>query len=433
MASNRQQMLSRYRQTRGITGPWQLQGRIPPTPEQAVVIPALAEQDVLFATLDSLAANPEQQLAATLIVVIVNQREDAAEAIRRENLATLAELERYAANSPLQLAWIDAASTGHELPNQRGGVGMARKLGFDLALAQLEPSRNAFIASLDADTLVRTDYLEALEEHFARNPDGAAVIPYCHQPGLDVSHQAAIDRYELFLRHYVLGLSLAGSPYAYHSIGSALVFSPAAYLKSGGMNCRRAGEDFYLLQQLQKTSGVRQLPGTVVYPSARTSDRVPFGTGERVGRLLLGEISAVTFHAADCFRVLSDWLQLVTSDPDAGQEVLLERLDAVSPAAADYLLSAGFDIIWQRLQRNHPQPRQRLAAFHGWFDALRSLKMIHHLSAAASSRIDADAAIKPLLQWAGWPIVDKPAKQLVLLRCRQTGESKPESFCPCRS
>jgi hypothetical protein len=32
------------------------------------------------------------------------------------------------------------------------------------------------------------------------------------------------------------------------------------------MNLRRAGEDFYFLQQLAKTSGVSGLTGTEVYP-----------------------------------------------------------------------------------------------------------------------------------------------------------------------
>ena len=37
----------------------------------------------------------------------------------------------------LQIGWIDAASNGLELSPKDGGVGMARKIGFDLALPQL--------------------------------------------------------------------------------------------------------------------------------------------------------------------------------------------------------------------------------------------------------------------------------------------------------
>jgi Glycosyl transferase family group 2 len=422
--------LEKYLARHGVDGPWTLREASGLGFRHAVVIPALAEQDSLFTTLDALASNSAEALAETLVTVVVNQRQDAPDAIRRENLATLRDLELYASRSPLRLAWVDAASAGRELPNSRGGVGLARKLGFDLSLARLDPSPHGFIASLDADTLVRPDYLPALARHFSQSAAGAAVIPFCHQPGTSTAQQAAITRYELYLRHYLLGLTLAGSPYAYHSIGSALAFRPAAYIKSGGMNVRQAGEDFYLLQQLQKTSGVEALAGTVVYPAARCSTRVPFGTGEKVARLMDGEQQAVTFYAADCFRALATWLQLATANLDASGEQLLEKLATTSPAAAEYLREAGFVNGWQRVQKNHPQPPQRRAAFHGWFDALRSLKMIHHLSATAHPRIDSEVALKPLLAWAGWPIVDKPAGQLVLIRNRQTGEPFPESSCP---
>lgn len=424
------QDLERYRQTRALAGPWQLQGSFRSGLTQAVVIPALAERQSLPDCLAALSANPAALLAKTLVVVVINQRLDARETIRRENLATLADLARQAGGSALQLGWVDAASPGKELPNCRGGVGMARKLGFDLALAQLDVTPHSFIASLDADTLVRPDYLPALAGHFADHPDTAAVIPYCHQPGETAAQQAAIEHYELYLRHYTLGLSLAGSPYAYHSIGSALACSPMAYLNAGGMNCRQAGEDFYLLQQLQKTAGVRHMQGTVVYPSARGSDRVPFGTGERVERLIQGDTAAVRFYAAECFRTLSAWLQLVAGNLDASGDRLLERLAEVTPTAAEFLDRAGFAASWQRLRRNHRLPAQRLRAFHTWFDALRSLRMVHHLSATTWPNVAPGAALVPLFDWAGWSTVDKPAELLVLLRGRQTGEHASASGCP---
>jgi len=422
--------VEKYLARHGLDGPWSIEGtRGKPFPN-AVVIPALAEIDSLFQTLDSLAVNPARQLSRTLILVVVNHRVAAAVALRRENLATLDTLKRYAEDSPLQLGWVDAASPGRELPDRRGGVGMARKIGFDLVLRHIASPPAGFIASLDADTLVRPDYLPALEAHFAKNPASAATIPYCHQPASEPTQQAAIDAYELFLRHYVLGLALAGSPFAYHSIGSALAFSCSAYLKCGGMNLRQAGEDFYLLQQLQKTSGVGQLSGTVVYPSARISTRTPFGTGERVARLLRDDASTLQFYATECFRILATWLQLVTNNLNASGQQLLQKLAATSPEASAFLHKHNFLRAWQRLQQNHHQPRQRQAAFHGWFDALRSLQLIHHLSATSSPRVDAATAVGQLLHWAGWSTVDKPAAQLVLLRSKQTGEETPGSFCP---
>ena len=50
---------------------------------------------------------------------------------------------------------------GYEIPQNTGGVGMARKIGMDMALRLLKKSstpRN-LILSLDADTLVQNNYL----------------------------------------------------------------------------------------------------------------------------------------------------------------------------------------------------------------------------------------------------------------------------------
>jgi len=47
-------------------------------------------------------------------------------------------------------------------------------------------------------------------------------------------------------------LQQAGSPYAYHTIGSAFACRAEAYIAAGGMNRRHAAEDFYFLQQLAK-------------------------------------------------------------------------------------------------------------------------------------------------------------------------------------
>ncbi|MFN2257642.1 MAG: hypothetical protein ABR516_04110, partial [Desulfuromonadaceae bacterium] len=75
----------------------------------AVIIPALAEGDELFATLASLACNPACALKQVLILVVVNQRCDAPAEIKIQNRADLEHLLTYArATLHLNLAWIDA-------------------------------------------------------------------------------------------------------------------------------------------------------------------------------------------------------------------------------------------------------------------------------------------------------------------------------------
>src|SRR5690606_30362640 len=105
--------------------------------------------------------------------------------------------------------------------------------------------RLGLIISLDADTLVEPNYLQALRKEFDLQDAWAAVIDFAHPLAGPVEQQAAILAYEIHLRYHVLGLRYAGSPYAFHTVGSAMACTAEAYVAAGGMNRRQAGEDFY--------------------------------------------------------------------------------------------------------------------------------------------------------------------------------------------
>jgi hypothetical protein len=387
---------SSYRK-RLLSGPWSLAGCAAGGCRGAVIIPACAEQESLPQTLTSLAANPQEKLTDWLVIVVVNQPADAAPADRRDNLATLDWLQTARDTLP-NLAWVDAVSSGRQLPARDAGVGLARKLGCDLALERLRDER-AVLASLDADTLVEPSYLQAMETHFTRTTAGGAALPFAHQPAATNEHQAAIDLYELYQRHYVYGLHLAESPYAYHSIGSALACRASAYLAAGGMNRRKAGEDFYFLQQLAKTSGVAPLSGTTVHPSPRNSHRVPFGTGEKVARLLRGE-AAINFYPQSAFAGLQLLLRSVKQQPGSAAEPFLHQLTSASPETADFLRQERFVETWTKLADQHRTPETMQRAFHGWFDALKSWRLIRHLSLARPAA-NVDQALAELLHWGG--------------------------------
>lgn len=391
--------LQRYLSTRAASGPWTIEGCGRSDFTGAVVIPALAESSHLFATLASLAANPPELLERFLILVVVNHRADADVADKADNVSLLRRLAAGDGVPPmLNLAWVDAASPGRELPVKGGGVGLARKIGCDLALCRLcFAGPPPVLVSLDADTLVETTYLGAILDHFRTVREGGAVIPYRHQPGATAAGEAAIRQYELFLRHYVHGLRLAGSPYAYHSIGSALACRADAYVKAGGMNRRPAGEDFYFLQQLAKTAGVAFLTGTTVFPSARPSARTPYGTGRSISRLLAGDLQAVRFYPAAVFEILGGWLQLAQQNWNAPAEALLARARSFCPELTEYLVTQDFVTVWDRLQRQHRHEAAFLQAFHGWFDALRTLRLIHQLCRGAHPPYAADTPPPPLL------------------------------------
>jgi hypothetical protein len=407
-----------------VSGPWRIEGCTEGGFGGAVVIPALAESATLFATLSSLACNPQELCGRFLTLVVVNQRADAPDEDRADNLALLM---RLAAGDPrlsrLKLAWVDAASPGLEMPVNGGGVGLARRIGLDLALSRLEGlNGDPLLVCLDADTLVRPDYLPALARHFVQSACGAAVIPFCHQRGPSAESDRIISRYELFLRSYVLGLALAGSPYAFHSVGSAMACRASSYVKIGGMNSRSAGEDFYFLQQLARTVGVEQVRGTVVHPSPRASRRVPFGTGRSVLRMLAGGEREQLFYHPACFHLLGGWLALVAAQPDTDGRSLREQAGGVSPCLGEFLDLNRFEEIWGKLRRNNPGPMALLKAYHGWFDGLKTMKLIHHLSAGPFPRCEPEDALADLFAWGGLAPVSGIENQLKALRYLQNGE-----------
>ena len=199
--------------------------------------------------------------------------------------------------------------------------------------------------------------------------------------------------------------------------------SKAAYLKMGGMNARSAGEDFYFLQQLQRTSGIAQVAGTIVRPAARSSHRVPFGTGKSISRILQEGEESQSFYRADCFRILGEWLALVEGGPGLSGEALLAASTRIDPELAGYLAQAGFASVWERLGKNASSPAALLAAFHGWFDALKTVRLIHHLS-LSYPRCRADQSLPELFEFCGVPAAHGELAQLQLLRGLQNGTHK---------
>lgn len=418
--------ISRYFARQALQGPWQLQGNEGAGWAGAVVIPSLAEGDSLFATLDSLAANPPEARRNWLVVVVINQRVDAPDSERRQNRTDLERLNGWADQRILPLAWVDATSKQRELPVRHGGVGLARKIGLDLALARLDGLRCPLLACLDADALVEPTYLDALTSHFQNCPMGGAVLPFRHQLAEDAVHQQAIDRYELYLRSYVLGLAQARSPYAFVSIGSAMACTAQAYLRCGGMNRRQAAEDFYFLDKLAKTAGVARLHGTRVHPAPRASQRVPFGTGRSIGRQLAGEPGVVRFYPLQPFEILGQWLAAVRRGMTSDAETLSRQAGQISPVLGGFLEACDWQRVWSRLQANHATDDARLRAFHVWFDGLRTLRLVHTLCDSGYERSEDPGILAPLLRRAGLSVAD-----LTIVQALEQLRDVQERAAPC--
>ncbi|MBW4055706.1 MAG: hypothetical protein HIU83_09925 [Proteobacteria bacterium] len=409
--------IATYLSKRAEAEPWKINGVPSRGFTGAVVIPSLAEAANLPQTLESLSQNPPELLERYLILIVVNQRADATATETADNRDTLEALPRWKQQFHLDnLFWVDAATAGGALPAKQG-VGLARKIGLDLSLPLLNyRNDDPLMVCLDADTLVQPDYLHAISRHFAGTAAGGASISYRHRRASDQAGQSAIDRYELFLRTYVLGLELAGSPYAFHTVGSAMACRASAYVASGGMNRRLAGEDFYFLQQVHKTSGVVPLAGTVVHPSPRSSHRVPFGTGRSVGDMLSDGEQRLLFYQPVVFSIVGEWLAYVAGNTGADALSLLNGAALISPVLHRFLEQSGFRGSWDNLQKNNRDSAKLMTSFHGWFDAFRTMRLIHELSDQGYPRIAPEGAIAPLLERAGHVAPASISEQLEILR-----------------
>ncbi len=273
-----------------------------------IVIPAIAEYNNLKNCLQSLASNDPKYFHDTLVLIVVNNNESASAEVKEDNRNTIEFLcnilssneddfiASRISSSGLNISFVDASTTGFEMPDKQGGVGLARKIGMDLALPLFDynversnslfnPGKNILIC-LDADCTVNTNYLSNIVEGFNSAFSSAAVINFEHSLEGTEEETYAIICYELFLRYYVMGLSFANSPYAFHTIGSAMACDVESYIKNEGMNKRKAAEDFYFLEKLSKNCRIDSIRDAFVYPSRRSSWRVPFGTGQRVTRYL---------------------------------------------------------------------------------------------------------------------------------------------------
>ncbi len=255
-----------------------------------IVIPCIREPNILQ-TLESL-NSCDLPIQKVEVIVLINHSEIASKEIKEFNLKTKEELENWILTiNNHKLSFNVVAPI--ELQKKWAGAGLARKRGMDEAVLRFNifGKPDGIVVSLDADTLVAKNYLVEIENYFKQNPKNVgATIPFEHQTNqIDQKQLEGIRLYEKYLGYYKNALEFTGYPYSMFTIGSAFAVTADAYVKRGGMNRRQAGEDFYFLQNLVQQGKVVEILNTKVYPSARLSDRVPFGTGPILQKWMNGE------------------------------------------------------------------------------------------------------------------------------------------------
>lgn len=377
---------------------WQIENDYQKYFQKIIVVPSIAESNNLPNLIHSLEQNDELELLNTLLIIVVNNSISSTEEVKNDNQKTIAFLRNI--ESKINISFVDACSNGKEMDDKNGGVGLARKIGMDLALTKFDyfSLNKKIMICTDSDCIVETYYLTKISQEFNRNNFEAAVVNFAHDISGEDEETKAIICYEIFLRYYVLGLSFAKLDYSFHTIGSTMLCTPEAYVKVEGMNKRKAAEDFYFLEKLAKIYPIGELKTTFVYPSKRSSWRVPFGTGRSVDRYLSSSRDEYLLYDPKSFIVLKTWMQVFNDNSISNQFDLIQISKNVHPALSNFLSQQDFENFINKVLLKNKNTIEIEKQKHYWFDAFRTLKLIHYLRDETYPNINMFDAIDELLR-----------------------------------
>lgn len=293
-----------------------------------VVIPSYNEPDITT-TLNSL-SECDPPKAKTAVLIVVNSSEDSPAEALEQNLKTLSSISEWKEQHPGTFFDIYTLHAKN-LPRKFAGVGWARKIGMDEVVKQLSANEkdDGIIVSFDADSTVLPNYLREIEQSFENNPKHNFFTIHFEHPvqSIDPSsfEKEGIIRYELHMRYHRNAMEWCGYPHSIHTVGSSFTVRASAYVKQGGMNRRKAGEDFYFLHKLVLLGPYGNIGSATVFPAARTSDRVPFGTGAAMKKWTEGNSELLTTYSFDAFISLKPFFdnpaQFLGLDETAIQDV----------------------------------------------------------------------------------------------------------------
>lgn len=364
----------------------------------SAVIPCFNEPDITT-SLDSLnACTPVEHCE---VIIIVNEAINADPDVRKNNLRTITQMEQWSKNNN---PWFNLLYCHLKIPDKDAGVGFARKVGMDEAARRFEKIDNeeGLIACFDADSTCSKDYFTALfQEYYSTDerPVGSSIY-YEHPLPEDPNHRNGIIQYETHLRYYVHALKLAGYPYSHQTVGSSMVVRSDVYQKIGGMNKRKAGEDFYFLHRLIPSGKFTDITSTTVYPSPRISNRVPFGTGKAMEKWQANRMHAYETYNLQSFIALKELFGRINQLYENKIEEINQVFDIT---VQDFLEAESFANVLARLQKQSRSLSQFRKNFFAFFDGFKVLKFLHFSRDRHYPNVPVREAAKELatMHWPG--------------------------------
>ncbi len=343
--------------------------------EIIVVIPCYDEPNILNA-LESLehCTHPD---CGVEIIVVINHADLENQQIKNNNYHTAIQLEQWL-KQPHQFKYY--LIRAFDLPAKKAGVGLARKIGMDEAVRRFEElnQHEGIIVCYDADCTCTINYLVEIHKTYRQSPDtNAALIYFEHNINkiTEPEIKEAITNYELHLRYYVQALKFAKFPFAFHTVGSCITVRSDVYQKQGGMNSRKAGEDFYFLQRIFPLGNVKNINTATIFPSPRPSDRVPFGTGRAVGDMIKTNSKIFyTYHP----QIFMDFKKFNIKLSSFWESNSIEKIINVLPESVrGYLEEVEFVSQIEKLKNNFKSQKKFDQAIQNWFNGFKALKFVH--------------------------------------------------------
>ena len=344
-----------------------------------VVIPCFKESDLIGA-LESLneCKPPHGQV---LIIALVNESENASKEIKEANELTVNQLRDFKSKFPLLVS-------RQVLPHKKAGVGLARKIGMDEAVRIFRRiGNNGAIICYDADCRCDTNYLDEIERVYSNPQVQSGIVFYEHLLHRE-NHQAIVE-YELYLRYYIDALRQTGFPYAHQTLGSCITVRASMYEKVGGMNTRKAGEDFYFLNKTIPQGGFEEINATTIRPSDRTSDRVPFGTGKAVNEILNAQEEYSVYHP-NTFEDLKLFFGKVQSFWNEDEWKI--------PKTLTIFLGDDWKEQIEEIKSQVSSKEQFIKRFYHWFNAFKVLKFVHFCRDEFYQNVELEEALDWLRQ-----------------------------------
>ncbi|MCU4175705.1 glycosyltransferase [Carboxylicivirga sp. N1Y90] len=344
-----------------------------------VVIPVYLEEDYLFDTLKSLEVAASSVAEFIEVVLVFNYASSAPVSIKTRQAALYESIKSQ--KDQFSESYTLSLIKAFNLPDKRAGAGLARKIGMDYAAYTFVNAANFTgpIISLDADCKVESNYFTEVLKVFKQNKTKACTIYFEHPiDDLSSAQSEAIMQYELHLRYYKQALQWTEFPYAYHTVGSCFAVSAEYYIRAGGMPRKQAGEDFYFLQKVIPMGHFTELNTTCVYPSSRTSERVPFGTGPSVATLMEANEEYYSYNW-QAFVDLKAFFCEKEKMYRISNESYTDLLNDLSGPLRSYLLNSDFYSELESLNQNCSSIEVFNKRFFAIFNAFKVVKYLNYV------------------------------------------------------